>query len=424
MQNQPEDRISQMSALGDHCPSSSIANDFNPLSADPYPFFARARKEAPIFFSPMLNAWVVSRYDDVIAILKDPMRFSSVGAVTTAVRWTPETLSILSDTINPALPTLGNSDPPEHTRIRGSVNEVFTTRRVAKLEVRMRAFANQLIDQFIENGEAEMVLQFAYPYSTMVIFSLIGVPEAVMEQMRVWVEDFSALFFVNVPPEQQTECARSMVALQQYLKNLVEQRRADPQDDLASDLIRAIDVGQVELSIDELVQMFCVLVIAGIEMSAKLMSSCLYHLLSAPEHWQALVDNPTLIPSMVEETLRLDGSAPGFLRVVTQDVTLGEVILSKGSHVLVLVGSANHDEAYFQDPESFNPARENRGHLAFGHGIHFCIGAALARLDMRVALEQVSQRLPHLRLKAGQEISYASNIAQRGLKQLYVQWDV
>jgi len=429
MLNKPEEQTNQMHALADHCPASSVVTDFNPLSAsqvaNPYPFFERARKEAPIFFSPLANAWVVSRYDDVMAILKDYTRFSSVGAAATAVtvRYTPETLRVLSSSINATVPALGNTDPPEHTRIRSSVSELFTPRGVARLEPRIRAIANQLIDQFIEDGAAEMVQQFAYPYPAKIILSLIGIPEAAIEQARVWAGDFFSLFFGNLPPEQQTESARSVVALQQYLRNLVEQRRADPQDDLASDLIRAVDADQAQLSVDELVQILSVLVIAGFETSASLISSCLYHLLSAPEHWQALVHDPTLIPSVVEETLRLDGPALGFFRVATQDVTLGEVTLTKGSRILVLVSSANHDEAYFQDPELFNPYRKNLGHLAFGHGIHFCLGAALARLDVRVALEQFCQRLPNLRLKSEQEISYVSNIAKRGLKQLYIQWD-
>jgi cytochrome P450 len=427
MPNKPEEQTNQTSAL--RCPASSIADDFNPLSAaqiaNPYPFFARARKEEPIFFSSLANAWVVTRYDDVQAILKDYTRFSSVRAAATAVRYTPETIKVLMATINPAVPTLGNIDPPAHTRIRSCVSEVFTPKGVARLEPRIRAFADQLIDQFIKDGEMEILQQFAYPYPARIILSLIGIPEAVIEQARVWARDFFELFFSNLPPEQQTECARSVVALQQYLRTLIEQSRRNPQDDLASDLVKAIDAGQAELSDEELVQIFCALVIAGFETSASLLTSCLYYLLSTPQHWQAIVHNPTLIPAAIEETLRLAGPALGFFRVATQDVTIGEVTLPKGSRILVSVGSANHDEAYFQDPEIFNPHRENLGpHLAFGYGIHFCLGAHLARLDVRIALEQFSQRLPNLRLKPEQEISYVSNIAKRCLKHLYIQWDI
>jgi len=433
MQNKPEEQTNQLRVLGDHCPASSIADDFNPLSAsqmaNPYPFYTRARKEEPIFFSPLANAWVVTRYDNVIAILKDHTRFSMLVAAEPAVKYTPETLRVLSGAIGPGVANLGNTDPPEHTRIRNSVSEAFTPRGVAKLESRMRAFANQLIDQFIGDGEAEIIDQLAYPYPTMVIGCLLGVPEADMEQTGAWVKDVAAFTFTNLPSEQQTEGARSVVAFQQYMRNLIEQRRADPQDDLVSDAITAINAGQVISNVDELVQTFCALLTAGIPTTANVISSCLYYLLSAPEHWQALVHDPTLIPSVIEEILRLDGPARGFFRVATQDVTLGEVALPKGSRVLTLISSANHDDAYFQDPELFNPCRKNPGHhLGFGHGVHFCIGAALARLDIRVALEQFCQRLPHLRLKSEQEIHYVSNFGKRGekrgLKELYVQWDV
>jgi cytochrome P450 len=431
MPNKPEEQINQTSALG--CPVSSIANDFNPLSAsymaNPYPFYARARKEAPIFFSPLANAWVATRYDDVVAILKDHKRFSMLKGATPTVRYTPETLRVLSGAISPAVATLGDTDPPEHTRIRSAVSEVFTPKGVAKLEPRMRAFANQLIDQFIKNGEVEIVHQFAYPYPTMIICSLLVGSEADAQQMEAWVNDVSLFVFTDLPPEQQTEYARSVVALQQYMRNVLEQRRANPQDDLASDAIGAIDVGKVKGNIDELVLTFCGLVTAGVPTSANLISSCLYYLLSTPEHWQAMVNDPTLIPSIVEETLRLDGPARGFYRMATEDVTLGEVTIAKGARVLTMISSACHDETHFPDPESFNPYREDpEHHLGFGQGPHYCVGAPLARLETRVALEQVSQRLPHLRLKTEREICYESNFGKRGekrnLKHLYVEWDV
>jgi cytochrome P450 len=389
-----------------------------------YSFYTQARREEPIFFSPLLNMWVVRRYDDVKAILNDHLRFSSENALEQATNYTPETLEILRDAVPFSAVLLVNADPPRHTRGRACITKAFSARRVASLEPRIRQFADRLIDQFIADRQADLVTQFAYPHPMLTILSLIGVPEEDIEQVKAWCEDELALLFGLAPPERQAACARSFVAYQRYVADLIEQRRIAPQDDLTSDLLKAIDEGTAELSRDELIQMVAGLVAAGYETTANLLGGAAYHLLREPRHWQAICADPSRIPAVVEELLRFDSPSLGMFRFVTEEAEIGGVRLPQGARVHILFGSANHDEAYFANPEEFDPQRANVArHIAFGYGIHFCSGAALVRLEARVALEQLSTRLPSLRLAAGREAIYEPMLLARGLKHLAVEWD-
>ena len=233
------------------------------------------------------------------------------------------------------------------------------------------------------------------------------------------------LLYAAPPADEQLPYARNGVALLDYIYELAQQRSRDPQDDLISDLSRAAEAGEVPLSPLEIAGLLHILLLAGFETTVKFIGNCMYHLLSPREHWEALVANPESIPQVVEEALRFDTPVLTTLRVAREEVILGGKTLPQGTRVQVVLTSANHDEEKFPDAETFCPALEqpNR-HLAFGYGVHFCIGSPLARLEGRVALEQLSQRLPSLRLVPGQDIGYTPNLVLHGLKQLLVEWDL
>jgi cytochrome P450 len=410
------------------CPFHSIGTEFNPLApdqvADPFSFYARAQQEEPLFFSAMFNTWVATRYDDISAILRDTEHFSSVGIIGPVTEYTPEVQAILDTAIPPFANALVNLDAPQHTRIRANVNKLFSARRVASFEPRIREIANRLVDLFIGAGHADLIAAFNYPLPAMVIFNLIGVSEEDLWQVKRWSDDLAELLFVPLPPERQAECARSLVNYQRYIVDLVEQRRAAPQDDLASDLAQAIDRGEADLSIPELVELLLNLVFAGHETTASLLGTSLRHLLTEGHYWRAIQEDPQLIRSVVEEAIRFDGPSIGFFRIVAKSIEFNGVMLPSGARVFVLFSSANHDAAMFAEPEAFNPHRENVGrHLGFGGGIHYCIGAPLARLEMRIALETLSARLPSLRLAPNHQTIYKPSLTIRSLAQLMVEWD-
>lgn len=390
-------------------------------AADPHAFYARARREAPVFFSPAINAWVVSRYEDVVAVVRDHRRFAQ--AITRAgLERSPGVKAVREKPL--FAKSLGSVDPPEHTRLRGSVSRALSARRIAALEPRIRALTDQLIDQFEPRGQADFMMRFAYPFPALVIASLFDLPEADFRQVQQWGDDVSALVGGSLSPNDHARCAQSIQALQRYVFDLAEQRRQKPRDDLASDLITSVDAGQAQLSSDEVAAMLQVLLLGAVPNTRKFLGNCLHRLLADYRHWQMILDDPGRIPAVVEEALRMDGPTLTSFRTTTEEVEIGGKTIPKGALVQVLWASANRDESAFTDPETFDPGRvRSVGHLEFGHGAHYCVGAPLARLEMRIALEQLSARMPSLRLVQGRRVTYTCNLFSRGLEQLLVEWD-
>jgi cytochrome P450 len=428
MQDKPSTTPLSVSPTNNSCPYNNIGANFDPTSTayvvNPYPLYTQARQSEPIFFSPALNAWMITRYDDIKTILHDPRRFSSFGILETVADYAPATQAILEPYKHSLTNGIVNVDPPQHTRFRASLTKTFSARGVAKYEPLVRWLANQLIDQFIGDGRIDLFERFNYPFPALVIFNLIGVPEADLEQVQAWCKDWTELLFSQLPPERQVECAHSAVAYQRYIDALIEQRRSAPQNDFTSDLIAAMNNGEAHLSQEELFSQIVGLVFAGNDTTASFLGNCLYRALNDRSLWQYISDDPKLIPSVVEETMRIDGAAFGFFRTTTEVVEIGSVTLPKDARVIMLWGSANHDETWFPDPEAFNLQRQNLSqHLGFGAGIHFCLGAPLVRMEARIALELLSTRLPSLRLIPDQELSYKSSLVVRGLTQLLVEWD-
>jgi cytochrome P450 len=402
-----------------------LGEDYVPLdpahTADPHAFYARARREAPVFFSPAINAWVVSRYEDVVAVVMDHRRFAQAIARAGLER-SPGVKAARDKPL--FAKSLGSVDPPKHTRLRGSVSRALSARRIAQVEPRIRALTDELIDQFEPRGQADFMARFAHPFPVIVIGSLFDLPEADFRLIQQWGDDISALVGGRLSPDDQARCAQSIVALQGYALDLAERRRQEPRDDLASDLITSVDAGQAQLSSDEVAAMLQVLLLGAIPNTRRFLGNCLHRLLAEYRHWQAIVDDPGRIPALVEEALRMDGPTLTSFRTTTEEVELGGKTIPKGALVQVLWASANRDESVFTDPETFDPGRARSvGHLQFGHGVHYCVGAPLARLEMRIALEQLSARMPSLHLVQGQPVTYTGNLFARGPEQLLVAWD-
>lgn len=406
------------------CPGEHL--DYNPLGVEhtenPYPLFERARREAPVFFSPPFNLWVVTRYDDIRTVLKDPARFSSAQSTAVSAKPPAEVLEVMADGWG-EVATLVTSDPPDHTRFRSLINKAFTPRRVAEREGRIRQIANELVDQFVVDGKADFIWQFAYPLPMTVIAEILGVPRSDMERFKKWSDHAVERLSVGLSVERQVECARSIVDFQHYFADRIEERRAEPQGDMLTDLLNARIEGQEPLSMAEMLSMLQQLLVAGNETTTKLLGSLIFLLLEQPDGWQRVRQSSELAARAVEEALRLEAPVQGLFRTTTQEVELGGATLPAGAQLQLLYAAGNRDESEFADPASFDFERPNAsGHLSFGGGEHFCIGASLARLEGRVALEVLTERLPDLHLAPGQSVTRVPHFFMRGFENVYVEW--
>lgn len=409
------------------CPVSRLGAEFNPFHGaqleNPYPFYARARREEPVFYSPVTRLWYVTRYDDIVAVLKDPARFSSAQSVDLPLDFTPETREAIRTSYLSRC-SLVDNDPPSHTQIRRMVNKAFAARRTSELEARVRAIAAELIDRFAARGHADLVKELAFPLPMRVILDLLGAPAEDLARLKGWSDDWMTLVAVQLTPEQQREVVGRLLESERYWMRLIEERRAQPRDDLLSDLVKASQEEQPPVPLLQLINVCAVLVLAGHETTMNLLGHCVYRLLSAPDQWRLVCEDPANIPRAVEETLRADTSVHALMRTTTEPVEVGGVALPKGAQLALLFASANHDEAHFQDGARFDLRREDATrHIAFGHGIHYCVGAPLARLELRIALELLIERLPGLRLVPDQKLTYVVNPVHRGLKALEIAWD-
>jgi cytochrome P450 len=410
--------------LHDVCP---VRPDYNPFDSaqkrNPFPFYAHARQETPVFFSPILNMWIVTRYEDIMTVLKEPAVYSSMNIIESPVPPPPAVMAILQKGI-PFVPALINNDPPSHTRIRGLCNKAFSPQRIAAMESRIRELANSLVDGFADAGHADLIECFASPLPQMVIADIVGVPRSDTKKFVRLAGEFAALIFESLPAEVQMQFAHGAVEFQAYVADLIVQRRDFPRDDLMSDLVHAQVEGEASLSEWEIVSIISTLLIAGHFTITDLIGNALLVLMQHREYIQTICEQPDLVPAIVEEVLRIESPSPGLPRVVIQDVVLNGVSIPKGAKLFLAYTSANRDETVFPDPEKFDIHRPNiTHHMAFGRGIHYCIGAPLGRMEGRVALEVLAQRLPNLHMVEGQTLDYSMNITFRGPNKLRMAWD-
>jgi len=417
------------SASTGSCPYAGLGHQFNPLSGPEYDelaaFFTQARREEPVFFSPTLNMWVVSRYEAQVEILKDTDRFTADrGTEVLNASVVPEARELLAQSHVFTSLTMGTSDA-HHARLRAPFAKFFSPQRIKALEPRLREYAESLVDGFAATGRADVIADFSYQLPLMVIRDVLGVPREDLARVQEWCIALADFVFSVVPPERQVERLRQILDFEHYLSGLIARYRAAPGDNMISAMLSGIASGEEQMSEGELLATLCLsLVASGHETVAKTLGNSLRYLLTHRERWQQLIDEPELIPDAIEESLRLYATVMGFFRIAREEVEVGGVRVPKGAPVFLLFASANHDEAKFPAPLEYNPRRENlSAHLGFSRGLHYCLGAPLARLEMRVALEVLTRRLPGLRLVPDQELRYVPSVVLRGLKHLHVEWD-
>jgi len=394
-----------------------------PHLADPYPLYRQARDGPGVFFADAFGMWIVTRYEDVRTVLTDSTRFSSAYLIRTPLQPAPGVAEILRQG-HPEVRILLNEDPPDHSRARALVAKAFSPRRVAALQPRVQQITDELIDAFAGAGQADLVRQLTWPLPLRVICELIGLPVGDAGQVRAWTDDLARLTSFGSTAEEQCAGAHGSVAFERYLADQIDQRRRAGRDDLLTAILSAggPDGGQ-PLTDGEVISLLITLVFGGHETTANLIGNALLLLLHRPERWAAIRSDPGLIDAVVEETLRVDPPVQGMFRVAVADTQLAGVTIPAGAQVFAVMGSANHDPDAFPDPDSVDPGRSgSERHLAFGHGIHFCIGAVLARAEARTALGTLARRIPDLRLAPGFGVPYLPNLMHRGPQRLDAVW--
>ncbi|GHO60010.1 cytochrome P450 [Ktedonobacter robiniae] len=398
---------------------------YHPLQSEqlenPFPFYARLRNEEPITFSPEIGAWLVTRYQDVRAILAQPDVFSSRDLTRPLSALTPAALQILRQGY-PMAPTAISSDGLNHQRFREPYVKALSVSRIASHEPYIRTVVHRLLDQLETSNSADFITQFAYPLTLEVILHVIGIPGEHMAKVKAWCEDLVDFLYADLTEERQVECAKGMVAFQHYIVRLIEDRRQNPHLDMISDLLHFQVSNQPPLSTHELVSAFCGFLMAGHRTTVDLLGNGMALLQQSREQWQALCEQPERIPTAIEEILRYDSPVQALYRTTTQSTHLAGVQLPAGTLLLLVFGSANRDEGQFPDAHVFNSQRTPNRHMAFGHGIHFCVGAPLARLEGSIAFEALTQRLPGIRLVEGQHLAHVPILAFRGYQKLHVTW--
>ena len=384
------------------------------FNADPYPFYHRLREADPVHQSP-LGFWVLTRYDDCVMVLRDP-RFGRAGF---------EGLleSVYANTVEQGrLPTsMLFRDPPDHTRLRGLVSRAFTPRVVEGLRPRIQQIVDGLLDRVQGAGRMEVISDLAYPLPVTVISEMLGVPEGDRERIKQWSADIArSLDAIGLPtdPEIVDRGRTGRHAIGDYFRSLIPERKKRPRGDLLSLLIEAEEQGD-KLSEGELLATCVLLYIAGHETTVNLIGNGLLALLRHPKELERLRDAPSLIQSAVEELLRYDGPVQRTARITNADVELAEHKIPKGSMVVPVIGAANRDPAHFPDPDRLDVSRPDNRHIAFGFGIHFCLGAPLARLEGQITLGTLLHRLPRLALST-ERPEWRESQVLRGLKALPV----
>jgi cytochrome P450 len=394
--------------------------------ACPHEFNERLRSEAPVYQCPHTGIIFVSDYETVTRIAKDHETFSNkfgLAMRTEADEVDPRLLEIQKQGY-PNVDTMLTQDPPVHRRYRGLVNQAFTARRVATLDPHIEQLCHDLIDQFIDQGECEFVVDFAERVPLIVIAEQLGVPLEDYELFKSWSDAFVAQLSRMATPDEEVEAAKLILDYQHYFAKKLDERRENPQDDIISDIVHAKFEDELPLDTPEMLSIIQQLLVAGNETTTHSIAEGVLQLIRHPDQHAKLKADPSLIPNLVEEVLRLATPTANMWRVATKDTMIGDLPVKVGSMVQIRFSSANRDEALFSEPHDFDIDRENvRSNIAFGHGVHMCVGANLARKEMEVAFRVLLERLDNFELACDEsELFYPPNVLLRGVAKLPIRF--
>jgi cytochrome P450 len=388
------------------------------VRADPYPSYRLLRDHAPAYYVADHNFWCISRFDDVARAVTDTDAFSSADGI--GVERAPALPELdLPPSVNAAASSMIAMDPPQHTRLRRIVTRQFTRARIAEFENRIKVLANELVDTLIArnlDGEADIARDLATPLPTMIILDILDIPRDDREQFKQWSDQSVHLIGGGIDPALQMSAVDAALELGRYFESLASRRRVAPGDDLVSVLCKASDGEQ--LTEAEVIGQCVLFLVGGNETTTNLIGNTVNALMAHPEQRHQLENSPGLVPAAIEEVLRWDAPVQGLFRTTRCDVNIDGTVIPAGARVQLLYGSANRDERHYPDPDLFQIARNPRDHLAFARGAHFCIGAPLARLEAKAAVESLLARTRDMRPTTAPVLNL--NVLVRGFRNLPV----
>ncbi|WP_205696864.1 cytochrome P450 [Conexibacter sp. SYSU D00693] len=406
--------------------TTSLGAAYHPFAGahvtDPHPFFDGLRAQEPVTFNPVLGMWLVSRYEDVCAVLRDARRFSNRDMLSSGAHLTDEARAILARGYDTRHVLLG-MDPPAHTRLRRLMNRGFTRARIAAMAPLIARVTHELVDAFDGHDHADLVEQLAYPLPVHVILGVMGVPEEDVWQIKRWSADWQGLAFEPIPAEDQPAMAEGVLAFQRYCIELIEDRRRGPREDLTSYLVHAEHEGERLTEHELVLAIGASMLSAGHESTTALLANT-WKVALEQGWWERLREDRSRLLPFLEEASRWDSVSHGMVRTAVQDVVVGGVELPAGSRLMLLFASANRDEAACPHAAQLDPEREGaaRANLTFGRGTHFCLGAPLAKLQFEIATNALLDRLPELRLVDGQDHGVWQSLVLRQMRHLRVAW--
>ena len=408
------------------CPMDA---EFTTFDADylknPYAQLRQLNREQPSFYSEKLGYLVLTRMDDVVEVFKDHDTFSSENVQDPVFPVCDAAAEILAaEDFNPVA-VMSNRQQPDHARIRKFTRDGFSGRRMKQLEPYIQRRSEELVDAMLaQTGPVEFISAFGHPLPGQIIFRFIGFPEADDDKLMRWTNNRLAFTWGKPDPAEQVDIAEKMLKYWRYCREFVAQRATTKADDFTSELLLGHEQHPDELGYREVESIVYGLSFAGHEIVSNYLSNALLCLLPRRADWAALGSDRKLIANALEEVLRYESPQTSWRRITNHDTEFGGITIPAGTQVFLSLGAANHEAELFDQPDQFDIHRKNaRKHISFGQGIHFCLGARLARLEAEIAIETLARRIPSLRLVSDQQLEYSANITFRGPMRLMVDWD-
>lgn len=403
---------------------ATISNDFDAFGflADPHPILSRARADAPLFYDEATGYWVLSRYETIRQILIDPETYSSANALDPITPLDPEVPRILEEGQFGGRPFIVNIGGDEHTEHKRIMSKVLHPRAVTDFEPVIRDLAVKMLDAFPVGEPFDLVEWFSLEFPALVIFEFLGMPAKVVREVKGWADARMELFFGNLPPERQIQEASGIVDFWRYIEDHIDAQMENPGNHFVGDLIRLLQSGEEQITRNDIANYCWAFLFAGHETTTAQVTNMVRDMLLQREAWDLVVGDPSLARNAVEESLRMNTSVFNWRRRTTREVELHGQTVPADSNLFLVYGSANRDADEFADPDKFIVGRpEARRHLGLGFGAHFCVGAGLARLQLKIVLEEITARMPGLQLVPDAETRHINNFSFCGPRSLWLQ---
>ena len=383
---------------------------------DPYTYFHRLREEDPVHWNEKFEGWVLTTYEDVSKAFHDT-RLSS-ERMKPSVKMEKKKAEELAATYSLLSKWMVFNDPPKHTRLRMLANKAFTPKAVSELQPRILEITNELLDQIAERESIDFIKDFAYSLPILVISDMLGLPPEDRDKLKKWSDDLLLFVFATNDPDRHTKAKDSLEEMVSYLEHIIQERKKNPRNDLITAIAHAGEQGD-KLTDEEIIATCVLFVFGGHETTTNLLTNGILALLTNEAEFDKLKNDPSLMSTAIEEFLRYDGPSKAMIRIAKEDVRIGDKTIREGDRLLLVQAAANRDPEKFSNPNQLDITRHPNPHLGFGRGIHYCLGAPLARLEGKIGIEQVIRRFPNMQLATNQ-VEWLPTLVNRGLKGLPV----